>query len=388
MAVLFSRSLRALDSKQLKAGPASHALLGLLALAWCVWFFCARVRVTASASAGRIEAAETGHPIQSAVRGYVVAIHEQLGQTVTQGDVLVELDAATEEHALARSLAEQHALEQQRDALQAEAELAAQAVVTQRQASLVHVAEADARSSQADGLLRFREDERARSVSLQNAGVLSELELSRRVIDAEQQRAEVSAMGLAARRIRADQSVTDAERVERLAALRHELTVVAGNLTTITTRIVEDEHEVDKRRIRSPVRGRLGEVLPTTVGAFVREGEALGTVVPEGELHIVASFAPDEALGRIHPGQSGRMRLTGFPWMQYGTVSGTVVHVAEELRDGLVRVELSIAKRAPRPIPVQHGLQGTVEIEIERASPATLVWRAAGGQFDAIHATP
>jgi multidrug resistance efflux pump len=381
MAIPFSRSLRALDSEQPGAGSTLQALLGVFTVIWCIWFFCARVRVTAIANAGRIEATERGHPIQPIVHGYVIAVHEELGRTVSRGDVLLELDATTERYELARRRAEQRALELQRDALEAEAEVAARAVAAQREASLVHVEEAHARSAQADGLLRFREEERTRSVNLQSAGVLSEVEVARRVAETEQQQAEVGVMGIAARRIRADQSVSDGERVERLAALRHELTVVGGSLSANAAAIEEDEHELDKRLIRAPVSGRIGEVLPTTIGAFVHEGEELGTVVPDGELRIVANFAPSAALGRIQPGQSGRMQLTGFPWTQYGAVSGTVVRVAEELRDGLVRVELSIADRAQLPIHLQHGLPGTVEIEIERASPAALVWRAAGGRL-------
>jgi membrane fusion protein (multidrug efflux system) len=64
--------------------------------------------------------------------------------------------------------------------------------------------------------------------------------------------------------------------------------------------------------------------------------------------------------------------------MQFGTVSATVSGVSRELRDGMVRVELSLQPSADSKIPLQHGLPGSVEIEIERASPATLVLRAAG----------
>jgi membrane fusion protein (multidrug efflux system) len=120
------------------------------------------------------------------------------------------------------------------------------------------------------------------------------------------------------------------------------------------------------------------------VGSFVSAGDALSSVIPEGELHIVADFLPHEALGRIRPGQHARMRLFGFPWTQYGTVAATVEHVAQELRKGRVRIELSMGEQQGRsPIPVQHGLPGSVEIEIEEASPASLVWRAVGQRFSA-----
>ena len=111
---------------------------------------------------------------------------------------------------------------------------------------------------------------------------------------------------------------------------------------------------------------------------MVREGDRLAAVVPRGELQVVADFLPPSALGRIRPGQPARLRLEGFPWTQYGSLAATVSRVASEVRNGRIRVELSVDSNGASPIPLQHGLPGTVEVEVERVSPATLVLRAAG----------
>lgn len=70
--------------------------------------------------------------------------------------------------------------------------------------------------------------------------------------------------------------------------------------------------------------------------------------------------------------------MDGFPWTEYGTLTATVTEVATELRDGKARIELSVQTSPAPRIPLQHGLPGRAEIEIERVSPATLVLRAAG----------
>ena len=132
------------------------------------------------------------------------------------------------------------------------------------------------------------------------------------------------------------------------------------------------------RRVTAPVDGRLGEVAGLRPGAVVREGEGLGAVVPSGGLRVVAEFAPSSALGRVRPGQPARMRLEGFPWTEYGQVDATVSSVGAEPRSGTVRVELAVRPDPESPIPLQHGMPGTVEIEIERVSPATLVLRTLG----------
>ena len=98
-------------------------------------------------------------------------------------------------------------------------------------------------------------------------------------------------------------------------------------------------------------------------------------------LKIMTDFLPPAALGRIQPGQPARLRLEGFPWTQYGAVSATVASVASEVRDGWVRVELAVRPDAAPPIPLQHALPGTVEVEVDHVSPATLVLRTAGLLF-------
>jgi membrane fusion protein (multidrug efflux system) len=100
--------------------------------------------------------------------------------------------------------------------------------------------------------------------------------------------------------------------------------------------------------------------------------------MPTGKLRVVAEFAPEAAFGRIRPGQPARMRLDGFPWLQFGTISATVDSVAGETRAGRVRVELEVLADPTSAIPLQHGLPGTVEIEVERVLPAKLALRIAG----------
>ncbi len=119
--------------------------------------------------------------------------------------------------------------------------------------------------------------------------------------------------------------------------------------------------------------------MPT--GSFVQQGDRIGAIVPEGKVRIVAYFHPGEALGRVRAGQPAKMRLQGFPWSQFGSIAARVKRVAGEVREGLVFVELAPDHSAATTIPVQHGLPGAVEVEVERVSPVSLVLRIAGKRF-------
>jgi membrane fusion protein (multidrug efflux system) len=95
-------------------------------------------------------------------------------------------------------------------------------------------------------------------------------------------------------------------------------------------------------------------------------------------MSAVAWFEPGMAAGRLRRGQTGRIRFAAFPWAQFGTISATVTEVADETRDGKLRAELALNRDLASRIPLQHGMVGTLEVEVERISPAEVLLRAAG----------
>jgi multidrug resistance efflux pump len=129
------------------------------------------------------------------------------------------------------------------------------------------------------------------------------------------------------------------------------------------------------------VTGTIAEISSVTVGSVVAEGDRLAAIVPTGGLRVIAEYPPPRAIGRIQVGQSARMRLDGFPWAQHGTLPARVSRVANEVRDGKVRVELEVLP-SDFAVPLQHGLPGRLEVETERTAPYVLVMRAAGKLLD------
>jgi membrane fusion protein (multidrug efflux system) len=179
-------------------------------------------------------------------------------------------------------------------------------------------------------------------------------------------------------RLRRDQRTADSDRRAGLARLSAELVKIKGQLATTAGAIKRLHHEIERRRIRAPVAGRIGELTPLRIGAYVDEGQKICTVVPRGDLRAVGLLSPTTAMGRVRPGQKARLRLHGFPWIQYGSVPATVTRVAREPSQGRLRVELSVQPDPGSRIPIQHGLPGVLEIEVERVRPWTLVLRTAG----------
>jgi hypothetical protein len=123
------------------------------------------------------------------------------------------------------------------------------------------------------------------------------------------------------------------------------------------------------------VDGRLARVEAVRPGQVLAPGARVAEVVPAGRTLVVAEVAA-EATGRVRAGQTARLRLDAFPPTRYGTVLARVARVGAEPRAGRVRVECEVV-RAPAGIPLQHGLAGTLEIAVGRATPVQLLAGAA-----------
>jgi membrane fusion protein (multidrug efflux system) len=172
-----------------------------------------------------------------------------------------------------------------------------------------------------------------------------------------------------------------ADRRAQNESLRRSLAGLVAQRDSAGVQVKRLEVECARHTVHAPVDGLLGQVRAPQVGSVVAVGQTVAVVTPETALDLVADFAPAHAIGRVRPGQHARMRVTGFPWTQYGMLPATVTAVSSEVSEGRIRVALALDD-APSAIPRSHGLIGEVEIELEEVSPATLVARAAGQLFD------
>jgi membrane fusion protein (multidrug efflux system) len=374
----FSRFIRTLDADRFRPSALGLILAFALLAGWSVWLLRASVPLYEITDRARLEVDRAIHPIEALVAGRVVAVHLAVGMEVRAGDVLVELDTDAERHQLDEERSKLAALGPQLAALRDEVAAEEQALRQSRDAAKVSLEEARAQFREADAAARFAAVDAERQARLYADKLLAEVDLLRARTDAERRRATADSLELAVRRQHEDQRTKEFDRQVGIERLKHDQRQLEGQQSTSRAAIERLQNEIERRSIRAPVGGPLGEVATLRVGAVLRPGDRVGAVLPAGKLRAVAEFAPASALGRIRAGQNARLRLEGFPWSEYGSVPATVETVAGEIRDGRIRVELAIdPSRAPR-IPLQHGLPGSVEVEVERVSPAHLVLRAAG----------
>ncbi len=374
----FRHTLRSLEADGLRGWFVRVAIVVLFLAAWGGWFAFARVSVNVATAAARLEAEADVHPLQAPVSGRVTAVAAEIEQEVRRDDVLFELDASTERRRLAEESVRLESLAGELAALASKLEIETRAYGESQRASDAELEETQARYGESLAALRFAEQELERLAKLFGDGLVSESALERARTDAEQRRSSVEALRSSLARMGWSHRTGSSDRLSRLDELRREIASLEGRKAAAEVAVSRLQHEVDLRKIRAPVDGRIAQLALFEVGSFVEEGERLGAIVPPGEFKVVADFLPAEALGRIAGGQPARFRLEGFPSIQYGSLPARVRRVSSELRDGRIRVELTVDPAGAPDLPLQHGLPGTAEVEVERVAPAILVLRAAG----------
>ena len=359
----------------------SLLVMGLMALllgGWSCWFFGSRLTLYEVSARSRLEVSGQVHAVQAPLAGRVVKTYLELGRKVQRGDLLVELDSTTQRLQLEEVRTRLTTLKQRRASIQLVLAAEQKAALAARQAARTDVDEAQARLRKGKVLASYSKEKARRISRLHSGGQMSEADYLKAQADAKKEQASLETLRIGISRLEKKTATQQSDRKSRLACLAGEVVTLQGQLSTTGATISRLAHEIRRRRIHAPVTGRVGELELLRAGSYVLEGDKICSVVPAGRLRVVGFFQPQHSMGRIRRGQPARLRLHGFSWLQYGSIPLRVSRVASEPTSDGIRVELTV-NRGPRPgVPLQHGLPGIVEVEVEQVTPALLVLRTAG----------
>lgn len=378
MATPFSHILQSLTVDNRQGIGFVLLSVSVLSMTWLCWLFYAQLGVYKTASA-YLRAEKNIYSVESPAQGRVFASHMKLGLHVHKGDVLVELDRST----LRLKLAEQEAAlaSAHNQLLTVEAGIAAEqkALKLMQEASPVSHAESRLRYQQAEPAADLAEAELARWRNLREGGYASELQILDREAVAQRRRHETEELRIAMTRQVLDRRAIEADRLASIERLRREAAELRGMVAVSEELLDQTRYEMERNIIRAPADGPLADVADLRTGMTVKPGDRLATIVPSGELVMVADL-PAMALGHVQPGQTAWMRVDGYAVEQYGRVKASVLRVANEPRAGKIRVELALDK-LHTTIPLQHGLLGVVDILSGQISPFELLLQSAGASL-------
>ena len=395
MAAPFPRTLRSLQEDGTRRR--TLRLLVLLALlgAWGVWLVRARVGLIELSVEGRIEVAADVVPVASGVAGRIVATRLAIGERVVAGEALVELDAESEELALTEARTRLAGARARAAAVRLEIGAGERALEAQREAEGAATEEAHARVIEQAARVQTLARRAAKLAELSAGGIATGESATGARDEEAAGRAALAALEATERRLALEGTTRARDREARLAELERELVDLEAAIAVEEAGLARLEREVRLRTIRAPVSGTVGALgtdgprdgRAPRLGAVVEAGDVLAAIVPELAPRAVGYF-PASCAGRIRPGQPTRIRLDGYPWTRFGALAATVESVATEPLGGRLRVECRLAESPATAIPIQHGLPGSLAVEIARVSPAELLLRAAGRRLQPARPDP
>ncbi len=374
----FSETLATLLADRGRSTGWMLLVTALVLIAWGYWAVRAPVTLYEVSASARVEVDGATYPLESPLPGRVVSVNLRVGQPVRKGDVLVEIDSTADRLHLRQEEIRANGLAPEITRLRSQITAEEQARLQEHRASASSAQVAAGRIREADTESRYAEGEVARMEALFQHGLVPSRDLEKSRADARRLGDRGATLEAAARGVPQEQATRDRERDVRIEALHAQIAALQAQGGTVTAGIERLAHEMERRTVRAPVDGVVGEAIALRPGVVVREAERLGAVMPEGRLLITAQFPADAAFGRIRAGQPATLRLAGFPWAEFGTVSATVARVSREIRNGSVRVDLTIEPGPSFRGELEHGMPGAVEIAVDHATPMALVLRALG----------
>jgi hemolysin D len=376
-----------------------------------LWTVLAQIDVVVNAQ-GKLVPTSFVRSIQAPEAGVVRLVNKRDGESVQQGDLLVQLDPLYAQEDVSTADAQRQRLSLVLQRIDAElsgtpfnpktndaaARMSALAEYRMRaQAHSVAIQEANAavaratadqqaaleRLRQAELMLPLVAKQAQQQDSLRSQGFVSEaaaLDKSKELVAAKQDR-ETQVRALQAAEAAVRQANAGAARV--LADYQRELATersrIAAELSAFDAELAKRQHRLKSLDVLAPVDGNVNSVADLSAGQVVQAGQQLLSVVPSSERLRFEGWIRNEDIAHVAPGMPAKVKLSAYPFQKYGWLEGEVALVGvdsetpKEMRNAQgeplfyrIRVDLRAQQltRDGESFTARPGMQAIVDVQI------------------------
>ena len=139
--------------------------------------------------------------------------------------------------------------------------------------------------------------------------------------------------------------------------------------------------------IRSPADGSILKLSLRNSGQTVEVGTAIAEIVPSDALLVFKARVNASDIARVKVGQPVQIRVSAYPFPDYGILKGTVSSISpdaiapEVLREAYYEVTIAPEKpyleKNDRSFPIQSGMEGRADIILSQETVLSFVLRKA-----------
>jgi hemolysin D len=143
------------------------------------------------------------------------------------------------------------------------------------------------------------------------------------------------------------------------------------SLRSSRTQVKED---LDLQDLRAPISGIVENLSVRNPGQVVTPAQAVASIVPVHTPLIVEADMPDSKMAFVHVGETARVKVSAYPFEQYGALLGKVTRIspdAQKVEKGAggalfyhiwVDVPHPVLTIAKQPVPMRPGMSVTADI--------------------------
>jgi hemolysin D len=112
--------------------------------------------------------------------------------------------------------------------------------------------------------------------------------------------------------------------------LEKELADIRAKIEQLQPTLDKTLYKEGQMELRAPQDGIIKDLATTTIGAVVQPGTVIMSLVPQGEQLYADVNIKNEDVGFVQVGQHAQIKLSSYPFQQYGMLSGKVIRVSAD----------------------------------------------------------
>ena len=264
---------------------------------------------------GDLEPAGAVKPIKAVQSAVVEEIFVKEGQVVEAGQPLIRFDT-DKSQAQKSNVSRQLLIEQQRISEQANASRARLENLQAKRQSLISKRDSEKLS------LVNQEDILRRLDYLTKQGGMGLVQYMQEKDKGQQMRSQIAQTEAAIRQ-------TDAELDEVSSDLLKQRKESDRQLSDLERQRVEVNEQLQTELLKSPVRGQVFDLTPTSKGYAVAPNEPLLKIVPLDKLQAKV-YVTSKDIGFVKVGQLSEVRLDSYPFTEFGSIKGRVKRISTD----------------------------------------------------------
>ncbi|WP_419831273.1 HlyD family type I secretion periplasmic adaptor subunit [Endozoicomonas atrinae] len=157
------------------------------------------------------------------------------------------------------------------------------------------------------------------------------LRLERQVSDTQGEKliAEKNLERIAAQQEETQQRINET-RLNFVNKARVELNETLAQLHELTAKETAVSDQVERTRVRAPMKGVVKQILVNTEGGVVQPGMVMMELIPvDDTLEVEARIRPQD-IAFLHPGQKATVRFTAYDFTIHGGLDGELTHISAD----------------------------------------------------------